>query len=211
VAINNIIFDLVGIFLKVNYQKTKDAFIALGVTNFDDYYKQDFVSKPFEDIELGLISTEEFYNGVREITGKQLLDKDIEYAWNAMLEEFWLDRLRWLNEINKRYNVYLFSNTNKIHYDWLLKSYEQLNTSNLFHNYFIKDYYSHILQLRKPTIESYNAILNEQNLVASETLFVDDTLKNIEGAKLAGLQTLHLNNSMNLITEVNKMVTTVIL
>lgn len=61
-----------------------------------------------------------------------------------------------------------------------------------FDNYFIKAYYSHELGLRKPYVESYQKILEEQNLLASETLFIDDTYKNIEGAQKAGLQTIHL-------------------
>ena len=205
VAIKNIIFDLGGVFLKVDYKKTEDAFIELGVTNFEDYYKQDFVSKPFEQIELGEISTAEFYEGIRNITGKTISNKDIEKAWNAMLGEFWIDRLEWLEKINKQYNVYLFSNTNQIHYDAFLKKYNQLNLGKSFHHYFIKDYYSQILGLRKPNVESYQAILYEQNLKISETLFIDDTLKNIAGAKLAGLQTLHLTNAMSLVNEVEKM------
>jgi putative hydrolase of the HAD superfamily len=204
-AIKNIIFDLGGIFLKINYQKTQDAFVNLGITNFEEYYKQDFVSKPFEQIEIGEISAEEFYEEIRIITNTNISNIDIENAWNAMLGDFWQDRLEWLDEINKRYNVYLFSNTNKIHYDCFLKTYEQTNPKHKFSDYFIKDYYSQVLGLRKPNVESYQAILKEQNLEAQETLFIDDTYKNIEGAKLAGLQTLHLTGSMNLITETNKL------
>ncbi len=204
-AIKNIIFDLGGIFLKVNYQKTQDTFVELGIANFDEYYRQDFVSKPFKQIEVGEISPEGFYEGIRNITNTKITDTDLEYAWNAMLGEFWLDRLEWLNDINKQYNVYLFSNTNKIHYDAFLNTYNQLNFNKSFHSYFIKDYYSHVLGLRKPNIESYQAILKEQNLEAQETLFIDDTYKNIEGAIEAGLQTLHLTSSMNLIIETNKL------
>lgn len=204
-AIKNIIFDLGGIFLKINYQKTQDAFVKLGIINFEEYYRQDFVSKPFEQIEIGEISAEEFYEGIRNITNTKISNIDIENAWNAMLGDFWQDRLEWLDEINKRYSVYLFSNTNKIHYDCFLKTYEQTNPKHKFSDYFIKDYYSQVLGLRKPNVESYQAVLKEQNLAAQETLFIDDTLKNIEGAKLAGLQTLHLTSSMNLITETNKL------
>jgi putative hydrolase of the HAD superfamily len=202
VAIKNIIFDLGGIFLKVNYQKTQDAFVKLGITNFDDYYRQDFVSKPFEQIEVGEISSEEFYEGIRNITNTKIADTDLQNAWNAMLGEFWLDRLKWLDEINKKYSVYLFSNTNQIHYDCFQNIYEETNPKHKFSDYFIKDYYSQILGLRKPNIESYHAILKEQHLKASETLFVDDTYKNIEGAESAGLRTLLITNSMSLINEV---------
>ena len=202
--IKNIIFDLGGIFLQVNYQKTEDAFVQLGVTNFSEFYKQDYVSQLFNDIEIGAITPQDFYSGIREIAKINLTNQQIENAWNAMLGEFWLDRLNWLNEIKGKYNIYLFSNTNEIHYNKLIEIYNQLNLPNSFSSYFIKDYYSQILGLRKPTPQSFNAILKEQNLQANETLFIDDTVKNIDGAKAVGLQTLLLLNDMDLIEEVEK-------
>jgi putative hydrolase of the HAD superfamily len=81
--------------------------------------------------------------------------------------------------------------------------FNQTNTAKLFSSYFIKDYYSHILGLRKPNVDAYIKVLDEQHLQASETLFIDDTLKNIEGAKQAGLLTLLLLPSMDLETEVS--------
>ncbi len=202
-VIKNIIFDLGGVFLKIDYQKTEDAFVALGITNFASYYKQDFVSKLFDDFETGKITANDFYNGFRNITQSNLTDTKIKNAWNAMLLGIWEDRLIWLQEISKHYNVYLFSNTNEIHYADVLRIYQETNPAKPFSSYFIKDYYSHILGLRKPNVESYTKVLNDQYLQANETLFIDDTLKNIEGAKQAGLQTLLLLPSMDLEKETN--------
>ncbi len=42
--------------------------------------------------------------------------------------------------------------------------------------------------MRKPEVESFKAILKDESLVADETLFIDDTPKNVEGARKAGLQ-----------------------
>jgi putative hydrolase of the HAD superfamily len=56
----------------------------------------------------------------------------------------------------------------------------------------MKAYYSHDIGLRKPYKEGFQKILEEQNLKAEETLFIDDTIKNVEGAEKAGLQTIHL-------------------
>lgn len=204
VQVKNIIFDLGGILLKVNYQKTEDAFVALGITNFSDFYKQDYVSTLFEDLEIGKISSQEFYDGIREIAKKDLSNEQIETAWNAIIESFWLDRLQWLNVIKQDYNIFLFSNTNAIHYNYFIKLYNQLNLPNSFSHFFVKDYYSHIMHLRKPNANSFNYILQEQNLIANETLFIDDTLKNIEGAQAVGLQTLLLLPNMNLQQEVEK-------
>lgn len=189
--IKNIIFDLGQIFLQVHYHKTSEAFINLGISNFDDYYKQDFVSTLFEELETGSISEDEFYNRFRSITNSSLNNVQIKNAWNKMLGSFWIDRLQWLREINKRYKVFLFSNTNVIHYNALIDIYTSLNLPQTFSSYFIKDYYSHTMHLRKPNVEAYEKIITENSLNSVETLFIDDIEKNILGAQQAGLHTLH--------------------
>jgi putative hydrolase of the HAD superfamily len=57
---------------------------------------------------------------------------------------------------------------------------------------FIRAYYSHEYGKRKPHPESFQAILDENNLLANETLFIDDSIQHIEGAQQIGLQTIHL-------------------
>ena len=190
--IKNIIFDLGGIFLNIDFKKTEDAFAKLGVTDFNRYITQHTITDTFELLETGKISPEEFYDRFRTETGKNISNKQIQDAWNALLLDFPVNRLDWLDTIRGNYNVFLFSNTNKIHYDAFTEMFRQQTGKEDFNSYFIKAYYSHELKLRKPYPQSYLYILKEQNLKAGETLFIDDTIKNIEGAKEAGLQTIHL-------------------
>lgn len=190
--IKNIIFDLGGIFLNIDFAKTEKAFIDLGVTNFNQLYTQHYSSDLFELLETGKISPEEFHHAFIEETGIHLSYEQIRDAWNALLEDFPVERLQWLENIGTRYKTFLFSNTNKIHYDAFTASFCEQTGINDFNKYFIKAYYSHEMGLRKPYPESFLYILNEQNIKAEETLFIDDTYKNIEGAKKVGLQTLHM-------------------
>ena len=191
--IKNIIFDLGGIFIDINYPKTEKAFIDLNVSNFAELYTQHHASEIFELLETGKLSPEEFYKTFRKKTGFNIQNESIRDAWNALLGEFFMDRLQWLDDIRKRYNTYLFSNTNKIHYDAFMEIFRRQTGLKNFDDYFIKTYYSHACGFRKPYPASYQRILDEQNLVASETLFIDDTPKNIEGAKQAGLQAILLS------------------
>ena len=190
--IKNIIFDLGGIFLDIHYQLTKNAFINLGIKNFDELFTQHHANDLFEDLETGKISETTFYNLFRKEANINLSDEQIKTAWNALLGGFPPKRLDWLQKIKDKYNIYLFSNTNQIHYDAFMKIYEQETGQNDFNKHFIKAYYSQNIGLRKPYPEGFLHILNEQNLVPAETLFIDDTIKNIEGAKAVGLQTIHL-------------------
>lgn len=191
-TIKNIIFDLGGIFLTLDYQKTENAFTELGIKNFNDLFTQHHVSPLFYELEVGIITPHQFYDEFRTLSKINLTNQEIENAWNAMLLSFPVERLLWLENIRNKYNIYLFSNTNQIHYDCFMKIYKQQTGNIDFNNYFIKAYYSHELALRKPDAEAFEFILKEQNLHPYETLFIDDTFKNIEGAKHIGLRTIHL-------------------
>jgi putative hydrolase of the HAD superfamily len=197
--IKNIIFDLGGIFIELDYFKTEKAFIRLGVTNFPELYSQHMVTPLFADLETGKIEEEVFYNAFRKTTGINLSNEQIKDAWNAMLLNFPPERLHWLKDIAKKYKIYLFSNTNIIHYNAFQKIFNENTGLNNFDDFFINAYYSHNLKMRKPDTASFLEIIKRENLVADETLFIDDTPKNIEGAEQAGLQTILLRSPKTVI------------
>lgn len=190
--IKNIIFDLGGIFMNLDFKLTERAFVELGITQFSAMYSQHHSNDLFEQLETGKITAGEFYEVFRKESKSQLTNEQIKSAWNALLLDFPAERLEWLDVIRHKYKVYLFSNTNIIHYDAFMEILSNNNGCTYFNTYFLKAYYSHQLGLRKPYRESYQKILEEQGLLAAETLFIDDTAKNIEGAQNAGLQTIHL-------------------
>jgi glucose-1-phosphatase len=193
-VVKNILFDLGGIFLNIDYQKTEQAFVDLGVKEFNQFFSQQFSNTLFESLETGKITPVDFYDAFRKETNTSLSDEAIENAWNAMLLDFPKERLQWLEEIGQRYPIYLFSNTNIIHYQCFIDKFEKQFPQSSFNDYFRKAYYSHELGMRKPYPDSYRKIMELENLDPAETLFIDDTLKNIEGAQQAGLQTILLNN-----------------
>jgi putative hydrolase of the HAD superfamily len=88
--------------------------------------------------------------------------------------------------------VYLFSNTNAIHY----ACFENICRRDLgnihFNELFRFAGYSHQLGFRKPAADSFRQLLGNLQLNASNTLFIDDTPGNISGAQAAGLNTIFL-------------------
>ena len=196
--IKNIIFDLGGVFIHIDYGKTLTAFTDLKVQDFNNLYTQHHASDLFEQLETGQLTAEAFYNTFRNHINISLADEQIEDAWNALVGSFYLDRIEWLDDIKHNYKVFLLSNTNSIHHKKIITNYKEQTGRDDFDNHFIKAYYSHTMGLRKPYAEAYQYVLDEQQLKASETLFIDDTLANVEGAQKVGLQTVHLLPSMSL-------------
>ena len=191
-SIKNIIFDLGGVFMNLDFHITERAFINLGITEFPTLFTQHHANELFEQLETGKISPRVFYEAFRQSTQSQLSDEQIKTAWNALLLDFPVERLDWLDKIRLKYNVYLFSNTNLIHYEAFMQIFTKSTGQPDLNRYFIKAYYSHELGLRKPYVASFKKILEVKKLEAAETLFIDDTAKNIEGAQQTGMQTIHL-------------------
>src|SRR5438270_9161329 len=189
--IRNIIFDLGGIFLNIDFKKTEQAFQQLGIRDFRSMFSQHHADNLFQLLETGKVSPEEFHHSFVQRTGVDLSYEQVKEAWNALLLDFPVERLHWLRSISNRYKTFLFSNTNRIHYEAFSESFRQQMKEDL-DTYFIKAYYSHDIGLRKPDPESFQFILNEQNLKPAETLFIDDTEKNVLAAASLGMQTIHL-------------------
>jgi len=188
-AIKNVIFDLGGVLLNINYHKTADAFKALGAVQFDELYSQANANHLFESLETGSISEDAFYEAIYQYCETDTTRDQMQLAWNAILLDFRKDSLTVLDNLKDKYNLYLLSNTNSIH----LTSFNNTLLEETGHvsldHYFIKSYYSHLIQMRKPYVETYQWVLNDAKMIAAETLFVDDSVNNINGAMAAGIQT----------------------
>jgi putative hydrolase of the HAD superfamily len=191
-GIKHIIFDLGGVILNINYQLTYNAFQDLGVKDFTSLYNQYTLNSLFGDLETGRIEKGEFLTEMQKHTPEGTTDQQIIDAWNAMLLDFPVRRLQILQQLRQHYGLYLLSNTNAIHHEAFNSILQQSRGIPSLNEFFDKAYYSHVMGFRKPEKESYQMVLEENGLNPSETLFIDDTLPNIEGAKLVGLETIHL-------------------
>lgn len=190
--VENIIFDLGGVLLNIDYNLTREAFEKLGVVHFDTMYSQSDADKLFQKLETGRISEENFYTEFSRCTGLNLSPEETREAWNAMLLNFREESLRFLDDLRQRCKIFLLSNTNYIHIARFKNKFNETKRDKLFDEYFSRAFYSCDIGLRKPDAECYEWVLNELSIEAGKTLFIDDSEGNIEGAKKAGLQTIHL-------------------
>ncbi len=54
---------------------------------------------------------------------------------------------------------------------------------------------------RKPFSDIYEIILNRYNLIANESIFIDDNIRNIKAADKFGIKTIHFKNPLQLKTD----------
>lgn len=190
--IEAVIFDLGGVILDIDYNLTRKAFEKLGVANFNEMYSQASADHLFRNLETGNIKEANFYSEFNECTGLRLNPDQISEAWNAMLLTFRENSLLFLNEIKSRYRLFLLSNTNEIHYNMFNKIYKEKNRPFPFEIFFEKAYYSFEIGKRKPDNDIYEYVLKTNNLKPNSTLFIDDSVQNVNAAKNLGMQTILL-------------------
>lgn len=188
--IKNIIFDYGNVVFHIDFTKVAEAWKKLGITNANEFYGHRQQDNVFNDLERGQISPEGFRDKIRELTHKpQLTDKQIDNAWNAIFIGIPKGNHELLIQLKSKYRTFLLSNINAIHYDYvhdyLKREYNMDNNNELFE----KTYYSHLVGKRKPDIEIFEQVLQENNLNPAETLFIDDSPQHLETAKKLGMQT----------------------
>ena len=184
--IKNIIFDFGDIFINLDKQATYRELKKLGVPHISD--EMTIVARQYEK---GIISTQEFTNFFSSQLGVSV--SELIVAWNSILLNFPRERFLFLKELygSKKYRLFLLSNTNELHISWIQQNWG-FNKYMEFKNCFEKFYLSHEINLRKPNKEIYEFALKENNLIAEETLFIDDLEENTAAASALGVHVWNL-------------------
>lgn len=184
-----IIFDLGGVLVDLEPQRTIEAFNNLGLTELSGRIGAGHHSGILAELELGLVSEENFFDYVSGLSDNSISKNDIENAWNAMLVRFPSSRVSFVERLKNNHKVVLLSNTNIIHhryFDSLAHGYNSL--SNLFH----RTWYSYQMQMSKPNPEIFLKVINHSGVDVEDTLLIDDSTLNISAAKELGMMTWHI-------------------
>lgn len=198
-AIKNIIFDLGGVILNIDFTITQRAFARLGMPNVDETFGQHLQIGFFDKYDRGEIDAASFINHVISLMPRGTSEQAVIDAWNAMLFDLPPNRFELLQSLKGKYRTFLMSNTNTIHYDAYTKIVmDQYGISNL-DALFDKAYYSFHIGMRKPESRFFETILFENNLIPDETLFIDDTPSNLLPAEALGIHTLFLKPGLELL------------
>jgi glucose-1-phosphatase len=192
--IKNIIFDLGGVILNLDVNRTFRQFADLSDKTIEQLKSEAGSAPFFNDYEKGLIADKQFRAEVRRFLKTSSSDEQIDAAWNAMLLDLPLARIHLLSKVASRFRIFLLSNTNNIHLQCFSKIVKDTTGVSSLDSLFERSYYSHLLAMRKPDSEIYAHVLKDNQLQANETLFLDDNLANLHGAEVLGIQTFHVQN-----------------
>lgn len=186
-AVNNIIFDLGGVIYHIDYEAPIQAFKNLGIQNFNEQFSKATQSNLFENFEKGLVSPEEFRLTLNKQFGLNLSDDEIDTAWNSILIGIPESKIAELSFFSAGFNTYCLSNTNAIHIAEVRASIDRDYPKLTLDDLFLEVFLSHELQKRKPDAEIFEHVLNSLGIIASETVFIDDSPQHVATAISLGM------------------------
>ena len=190
----NIIFDVSGVFiisdeepmfkyyariLEKSYEKVRDAYFKFEY----DYERGEMTDKEF---------SEKFF-------GELNVPIDSEYfSIKLGFKEKLTDVVEFVKEVGENNKIFFITNEGR---EYWKKVDEKLHIEEMF----IDGVTSHEAGVRKPDVKIFNMLVERNNLVASECVFIDDSEKNLAGALELGMKTIHYKNLKQLKEELKKM------
>ncbi len=191
--IKNILFDLGGVLLDIDYLKTVEAFRKLGLEKPEKAFTKEIQADLFQRFECGKISDDEFLNVLKAHMPQASRNEIIE-AWNALLGNFPEERYRFVLALKDNFRLGVLSNTNAIHEREFINIIDRSVGWKNFESLCQGLGYSHQLGQRKPNSEVFQMCLKNLGFKPGETLFIDDTEEHVNGALKAGLKAIHLQS-----------------
>ncbi len=186
----NYIFDLGAVIADINTQSALDGFRALSVPEEELRYDEGPTAKIMQNYQLGLLTTDEFCDAIigRSVASMKPTRQQVADAWNTIIVGIPQQKIDALRTLKKRANVYLLSNTTELHWQKCLKQViryiaalqtrDAANPTNNSHD------------ATNPTNDTYDAATPTIN--ASNTVFLDDNLANVQSAMNCGISGIHV-------------------
>lgn len=188
-------FDLGGVIMDIRRENAVEALTKLGMEDADRLLGNYGQHGIFLKLEEGTVSVDEFHDEVRKFfpEGRQdITDKQIDDAFMKFLIGIPVHRLRTLERLHKSYGIYLLSNTNIIMWNGEIKKAfeEDGHDINYYFDGIVTSFEAHY---NKPDDGIFEYAIKTLGIDPRETLFLDDSTKNLEASEKFGFQTLHVS------------------
>lgn len=188
--IKNILFDMGGVIFCQDSEEAYRRFRQAGID--PDYYMGQYGQKDFFlDVETGKIGTEEFCQRMSEVTNRPVSYKEAQNCWLGFIRDVPVNRLHNLLKLRQHYHTCLLSNTNP--FIMAFTNSTKFSTDGKPVSYYFDTLFcSYEMHAYKPDADIFLKALAHDNMKPEETIFVDDSAKNIKAAEALGIHGLHV-------------------
>ena len=191
--IKDIVFDFGGVLTTIDTDRALARFNELGLANPKDYINSYCQKGPFFALENGDIDAGQFCDELGKLCKRSITYDDAKYAWCGFITEVQESFLEFLQPLRSTYRLSVLSNTNPFIQSWA-RTPQFTPCGKSLDDYFDKLFFSYCMGCSKPGEEIYRKMLADGSMVAEETLFIDDSDRNLESAAKLGIKTLKVEN-----------------
>lgn len=181
-----LLFDLGGVVMALDWERAFARWAADSGETAAVLRSRYRFDAPYERHERGEIDEHEYYASLRASLGIDLSDEAWAAGWGEIFTDEITPTVRLIEVVKDRVPVYAFSNSNDAHHRVWSRKFARALTN------FRKVFISSTLGARKPERAAFDAIARDIGAQPGEILFFDDTLENVDGARAAGLQAVHV-------------------
>lgn len=188
-SINTVIFDLGGVLIDWNprylyrkiFKTEEEINWFLENVCTPEWNDQQDAGRSFEE------ATEEL---VTKFPEHELAIRAWYGRWNETINGRIHETLELLKEIkeSKKYKLYALTNWSAETFPWALDNFE-------FLHWFEGIVVSGVEKSRKPFPEFYKILFDRYQINPAQAIFIDDNIKNVEGALKVGLPTIHFQSA----------------
>lgn len=187
--IKNIIFDIGGVLLEYNPKTYLDKL------NIEESKRKElndiiFHNQKWRDCLNGFINNNELIDYLGK--GNPKYENEIEQILSKDNLKYMLppkqDMIEYYKSLKQKgYKIYLCSNITECTYDYIKDNFEIIQTAD-------GGIFSCFEHISKPNIEIYQNLMRKYQINVSESIFIDDTNKNIISANKMGFKTILFND-----------------
>ncbi|MDE0593718.1 MAG: HAD family phosphatase [Akkermansiaceae bacterium] len=173
------LFDIGNVLVHLDFETPLAALVPPSMKNPKERIHRLLEKK--DELESGAIAKDEFITWASERLGFPGSPESFLEAWNSIFEpihSMWT-MAAFLKSLGVK--IILFSNTNCMHAEWLLKNY------NVFEE-FDERVFSHLVGAIKPDAAIYHHAIAQHDLVPADTLYIDDLPENIAKGEELGFR-----------------------
>jgi putative hydrolase of the HAD superfamily len=189
-VIKAVFFDIGNVLLRFDPREVRRSIAAAVCQKPSAILKLAWSGRLADGVERGTIPPREIYRSFQDILGYEGDYTAFRALWCG---QFTLDTgsSKLLKRLSSNVPVYLLSNTNHLHYEFIRRHYA-------FTRHIRGAVLSYRLGLRKPEPGIYLAALKRACVRPEEALFIDDLPENVRGAQKVGMRAVRYEGAEKL-------------
>lgn len=193
-----IIFDLGNVLVHYDAAKAARRFHRQSGIPLGKIWRHFFTSRVEKAYTRGEISTREFFLHSKRVFNSQIDFATFSKFWNDI---FWENKAirPILRKLSARYPLYLISNTNELHFNYVQKHFPEI------FRHFRRTFPSHRMGRRKPDPRIYWKVLKSVRLRPEETVFIDDAPRFVRAARQVGMKGIRFRSNPQLKRELRRL------